>query len=94
MDDPAKRWVTFLQNHREVITEFDFFTVPTVTFQPLYCFFVIEHGRRRMLHFRLLTTRQRSGSSSNCAQRSPKRVRIDMPSSIKIAHSMTKWSTA
>ena len=40
--DPAKSWLTFLQNHREVITAFDFFTVPTVTFQLLYCFFVIE----------------------------------------------------
>jgi putative transposase len=28
----------------------DFFTVPTVTFQLLYCFFVIEHGRRKILH--------------------------------------------
>jgi len=37
--DPAKRWLTFLQNHREVIAAFDFFTVPTVTFQLLYCFF-------------------------------------------------------
>jgi hypothetical protein len=25
--------------------------VPTVTFQLLYCFFVIEHGRRKILHF-------------------------------------------
>jgi putative transposase len=49
--DPATNWLTFLQNHREVITAFDFFTVPTVTFQLLYCFFVIEHGRRRILHF-------------------------------------------
>ena len=49
--DPGKRWLTFLQNHREVIAAFDFFTVPTVTFQLLYCFFVIEHGRRRILHF-------------------------------------------
>jgi putative transposase len=30
---------------------FDFFTVPTLTFQLLYCFFVIEHGRRLILHF-------------------------------------------
>jgi len=29
----------------------DLFTVPTVTFRVLYCFFVIEHGRRRILHF-------------------------------------------
>ena len=49
--DPAKSWLTFLQNHREVIAAFDFFTVPTVTFQLLYCFFVIEHRRRRILHF-------------------------------------------
>jgi len=49
--DPSKTWLTFLQNHREVIVAFDFFTVPTLTFQLLYCFFVIEHGRRRILHF-------------------------------------------
>jgi hypothetical protein len=49
--DPGQQWLTFLDNHREVITAFDFFTVPTITFQSLYCFFVIEHGRRRILHF-------------------------------------------
>jgi hypothetical protein len=49
--DPAKRWLAFLQNHREVIVALDFFTVPAVTFRLLYCFFVIEHGRRRILHF-------------------------------------------
>ena len=49
--DPGKRWLAFLHNHRDVIVAFDFFTVPTVTFQLLYCFFVIEHGRRRIFHF-------------------------------------------
>ena len=29
----------------------DFFTVPTVAFQLLYCFFIISHNRRRILHF-------------------------------------------
>ena len=33
-----------------MIVAFDFFTVPTVTLQLLYCFFVIEHGRRKILH--------------------------------------------
>jgi hypothetical protein len=46
-----KLWVAFLSNHREAITAMDFFTVPTVTFRVLYCFFVIEHGRRKILHF-------------------------------------------
>ena len=34
----GKQWLAFLQNHREVIVCFDFFTVATVTFQLLYCF--------------------------------------------------------
>lgn len=29
----------------------DFFTVPTATFRVLYCFFVISHDRRQILHF-------------------------------------------
>jgi hypothetical protein len=49
--DPAERWLTFLHNHREVIVAFDFLAVPTITFKLLYCFVVIEHGRRRILHF-------------------------------------------
>jgi putative transposase len=43
--------LAFLRNHREVIVAFDFFSVPTVTFELLYRFFVIEHGRRKILHF-------------------------------------------
>src|SRR5271163_687715 len=48
--EPAKRWVAFLRNHREAIAAMDFFTVPTITFGVLYCFFVIGHDRRRILH--------------------------------------------
>jgi putative transposase len=47
---PAKRWATFHANHREVIAAMDFFTVPTMTFGVLYCFFVIVHGGRQVLH--------------------------------------------
>ena len=31
----------------------DFFTVPTATFRVLYCFFVIGHCRRKILHFNI-----------------------------------------
>jgi putative transposase len=48
--EPAKRWPAFLNNHREAIAVMDFFTVPTLTFGVLYCFFVIAHDRRRILH--------------------------------------------
>jgi len=47
----AKRWLAFLHNHRELVVAFDLFTVPTLSFRTLYRFFVIEHGRRRILHF-------------------------------------------
>ncbi len=48
--EPAKQWAAFLSNHREAIAAMDFFTVPTLTFGVLYCFFVIAHDRRRILH--------------------------------------------
>jgi hypothetical protein len=47
----VKRWLTFLRNHREAIAAMDFFTVPTLTFGVLYCFFVVSHDRRKILHF-------------------------------------------
>ena len=50
---PRKRWLAFLRNHKEAIAAMDFFTVPTVTFGVLYCFFVISHERRRILHFNI-----------------------------------------
>src|SRR5271169_4127014 len=31
----------------------DFFTVPTLTFGALYCFFIISHDRRRIVHFNI-----------------------------------------
>jgi putative transposase len=49
--DSAQRWLTFLRNHRDAIAAMDFFSVPTITFGVLYCFFVLEHDRRRVLHF-------------------------------------------
>jgi putative transposase len=48
--EPAKRWAAFLSNHREAVAAMDFSTVPTLSFGVLYCFFVIAHDRRRILH--------------------------------------------
>jgi integrase-like protein len=49
--EPGKRWLAFLRNHREAIAAMDFFAVPTATFGVLYGFFVIGHDRRRIVHF-------------------------------------------
>jgi transposase InsO family protein len=47
----AKRWLASLRNHREAIAARDFFTVPTIPFSVLSCFFVISQDCRRTLHF-------------------------------------------
>jgi transposase InsO family protein len=46
-----REWGTFLRNHRDVLAAMDFFTVPTVTFRVLTVWFLIHHGRRRIMHF-------------------------------------------
>ncbi len=48
---PSQTWKTFLKNHAIDITAVDFFTVPTATFRILYCFIVICHHRRKIVHF-------------------------------------------
>jgi len=44
-------WMTFLKNHRDVISAMDFFIVPTVRFNILFVFFIIDHNRRKIVHF-------------------------------------------
>ena len=48
---PSQTWRTFLGNHASEIAACDFFTVPTATFRVLYCFVVLSHDRRRVIHF-------------------------------------------
>jgi putative transposase len=49
--DQVKRWVAFLLNHKDEIASMDLFAVPSVSLRVLYGFFIIGHGRRRILHF-------------------------------------------
>jgi len=44
-------WKAFLQNHIEEIAAVDFFLVPTIRLRAWFVFLVIEHQRRRVLHF-------------------------------------------
>jgi putative transposase len=48
---PSPTWKIFLANHAKDIAACDFFTVPTATFRVLYCFVVIRHDTRRVVHF-------------------------------------------
>ncbi len=48
---PSQTWRTFLGNHVRDIVAVDFFTVPTATFRILFCFVVLRHHRRMVIHF-------------------------------------------
>jgi transposase InsO family protein len=48
--EQRQRWMTFLRNHRDVVSAMDFLVVPTVCFKLLYVWFIIDHGRREILH--------------------------------------------
>ncbi len=48
---PSQRWRTFLKNHMSQTVACDFFVVPTATFRLLYCFLILSHDRRRIVHF-------------------------------------------
>jgi len=47
---PSPTWRAFLKDHVGQIAAIDFFTVPTITFRILYCFIVLHHDRRRLVH--------------------------------------------
>jgi len=48
---PSQTWRTFLENHVPDLVAIDFFVVATVSFRLLYCFLVLRHDRRRIVHF-------------------------------------------
>jgi putative transposase len=48
---PSQTWRTFLRNHIGEVVAIDFFTIPTIRLRVLFVFLVMEHKRRRVLHF-------------------------------------------
>jgi len=44
------KWKSFVNNQRLGFAAMDFFVVPTLFFKNLYCFFIIRHDRRKVLH--------------------------------------------
>ena len=50
---PSQSWRTFLQNHASGMAAMDFFVVPTATFRLLYVLVVMNHERRKVVHFNI-----------------------------------------
>jgi transposase InsO family protein len=47
----SQGWKTFLRNHAQAIAAIDLCVVPTLTFERLFAFLVLGHGRRQLLWF-------------------------------------------
>jgi transposase InsO family protein len=48
---PSQGWKTFFRNHAQAIAAIDLCVVPTLTFERLFAFLVLGHGRRQLLWF-------------------------------------------
>ena len=49
---PSQNWRTFLRKHTDAIAAIDLCVVPTVTFELLFAFVVLGHGRRQLYGLR------------------------------------------
>ena len=58
----SQTWRSFLRNHTQDLVSIDFFVVPTATFRILYVFLVLEHERRRVVHFNVTDGRRAASS--------------------------------
>jgi transposase InsO family protein len=47
----SQTWRTFLKNHMKDLVSTDFFVVPTISFRILFVFVILDHDRRRPIHF-------------------------------------------
>lgn len=58
---PSQSWKTFLRNHADAIAAIDMCVVRTVSFDLLFAFLVLGHGRRQVLWFDVTRIRRRHG---------------------------------
>jgi transposase InsO family protein len=48
---PSQNWRTFLRNHAQTIAAIDLCVVPILTFERLFAFLALGHGRRQLVWF-------------------------------------------
>ena len=68
---PSQTWHSFLKNHVRQIAAIDFFAVPTVTFRILYCFIVLRHNRREIVHFNVTADPNAQWTAQQLTEASP-----------------------
>jgi len=70
---PSQTWRTFLRNHAEAIAAIDLCVVPTLTFECLFAFLVVGHGRRQ-IRSRRCGLRRSARPSRSATTRDPNSV--------------------
>jgi putative transposase len=68
---PSQNWRIFLDKHIGQIAAIDFFTVPTITFRILYCFIVLRHDRRHLVHVNVTANPTAQWTARQVRQASP-----------------------
>jgi hypothetical protein len=58
---PSQGWLTFLRNHAPDIAAMDFFVVPTIGFDLLYAFVIVQIERRDLVWITSQRLRRRNG---------------------------------
>ncbi|MFT7170029.1 MAG: putative transposase [Paracoccaceae bacterium] len=77
--EPDQSWKTLLQKQMAVTVACDFFVVPTITFQRLYCFVVMSLERRQVLHVNVTRNLTAEWVAQRSAQRRRTCARLSNP---------------
>src|SRR5437588_5258239 len=68
---PSQSWRTFLKNHAKDLVSADFFIVPTIAFQLLFVFVILDQDRRRPIHFGVTSNPTAEWTAVNFWKHSP-----------------------
>jgi hypothetical protein len=75
---PSQGWRTFLSNHVDGVAAIDFFVLPTIAFQILYCLVSVRHGRRLWVSFGVTANPTAEWSRAKSPRRSRGTTRRDI----------------
>jgi putative transposase len=68
---PSPRWKAFLKNHLNDLVSIDFLIVPTIRLKLLYVLIVLEHSRRKVLHFNVTASPTALWTAQQIVEASP-----------------------
>ena len=72
---PSQSWLKFLNSHVPDLASVDFFVVYTIRFQLLYVFIILEHERRRVVHFGVTAHPSAEWTANHVVQAFPSTLR-------------------